>query len=174
MCLVVVFMVWLVGVQAGVAHLLLYLVALASVPGLVLALGRFVVVFDGVGVGAGAGAGVGAGVVVPIGIMLVSACSSCGPLALVLVLACIVVLHQIFGNPCPMWMFPTPCECSRLSMSWSADHLEPNLVDSRWCGSPAAGGSISRRSFESGSPVIHRYPWFNSFKYYYIIYHYLW
>ena len=26
--------------------------------------------------------------------------------------ACIVVPHQIFGNPHPMWMFPAPCECS--------------------------------------------------------------
>ena len=28
--------------------------------------------------------------------------------------ACIVVPHQTFGNPHPMWMFPAPCECSHL------------------------------------------------------------
>ena len=31
-------------------------------------------------------------------------------------LACIVVPCQIFGNPCPIWMFPAPCECSPSSV----------------------------------------------------------
>ena len=38
---------------------------------------------------------------------------------------------------------------ARLSMSRSADHPEPNLVD-LWCGSSAVGGSISHESSSPG------------------------